>query len=603
MRLLIFVLSLSCFPAAFTSKATGNWSSGGQTTWNEVGVPGAGDTASIGAHTVTVDVNTTIGTSPNNNTTKVVEMTSGSGRLIIGAGVTFTILGNRGSVNSAVLQQDAGSTVTFDNSASGGSPVYEDLNEGFTSYVFNGTAGNLATIQAISGQTFKLNNNWAQMDATYFVFRRASNLLTGAIISPVNMSDGLIDQSSEMRITISGGTNNVILDRITFTSGTGTTDLRVDSATYTSGTRRVYRCVLEKLFETSSLGFSFDENYFGGGLAIAPSTTTAHPPRLNMVIQPDMDTQTIPFSSTRNYYVNERPTGNPHFIRPTALLGADNHTTQSIFESQAPDLVDIGDAFLFATGDTSGGNKTVGQNNIVLKSAASGNNAASGTLVTLLNVGSAFLSEWYRNTVNVNDSSVGGLGKRGAVAVAEGGGGFAGQVAALKSNVAWGSSASQGCLGERVSGTTLDIITAAGADYNWKYNLSAGDNQRSYEDKTGSGALWTAGDAVAAGVGNNDSTTDPQFVDSARNCAAWATARGYGSTYASALTAIKSDVTRTADLINYVFEGFKVSNSSMRTSGYDGAAVGAANYAKPGRTVAAAAALKTAAATRYGVSF
>ncbi len=42
--------------AAFTSKASGNWSSAGQTTWNEVGVPVAGDTVTIAAnHVVTVD--------------------------------------------------------------------------------------------------------------------------------------------------------------------------------------------------------------------------------------------------------------------------------------------------------------------------------------------------------------------------------------------------------------------------------------------------------------------------------------------------------------------------------------------------------------------
>ena len=42
--------------AAFTSKATGNWSAAGQTTWNEVGVPVAGDTVTIAnTHVVTVD--------------------------------------------------------------------------------------------------------------------------------------------------------------------------------------------------------------------------------------------------------------------------------------------------------------------------------------------------------------------------------------------------------------------------------------------------------------------------------------------------------------------------------------------------------------------
>jgi len=40
--------------AAFTSKATGNWNTTGQTTWNEVGAPGAGDTVTIqNTHVVT----------------------------------------------------------------------------------------------------------------------------------------------------------------------------------------------------------------------------------------------------------------------------------------------------------------------------------------------------------------------------------------------------------------------------------------------------------------------------------------------------------------------------------------------------------------------
>ena len=37
----------------FTSKAVGNWNATGQTTWNEVGAPASGDTASI-SHAVTV---------------------------------------------------------------------------------------------------------------------------------------------------------------------------------------------------------------------------------------------------------------------------------------------------------------------------------------------------------------------------------------------------------------------------------------------------------------------------------------------------------------------------------------------------------------------
>lgn len=40
--------------ASFTSKATGDWKTEGQTTWNEAGHPVAGDSVSIGAHTISL---------------------------------------------------------------------------------------------------------------------------------------------------------------------------------------------------------------------------------------------------------------------------------------------------------------------------------------------------------------------------------------------------------------------------------------------------------------------------------------------------------------------------------------------------------------------
>jgi len=95
--------------------------------------------------------------------------------------------------------------------------------------------------------------------------------------------------------------------------------------------------------------------------------------------------------------------------------------------------------------------------------------------------------------------------------------------------------------------------------------------------------LWTAGDAVDAGVDTHQGTGDPQFVDSTRNMAKWATARGYGSTRADAIAAIVADTTRIPDLIDYVFEGFKVANTSMRTAGHDGTPPGAANFHKAAR--------------------
>jgi hypothetical protein len=82
--LLILCASIS-WGAVFTSKATGNWSATGQTTWNEVGVPASGDRVTI-THAVTVDANTTVG-----------ESVSAS---ISGAGLTSIVVAtNVGTVN------------------------------------------------------------------------------------------------------------------------------------------------------------------------------------------------------------------------------------------------------------------------------------------------------------------------------------------------------------------------------------------------------------------------------------------------------------------------------------------------------------------------
>lgn len=131
----------------------------------------------------------------------------------------------------------------------------------------------------------------------------------------------------------------------------------------------------------------------------------------------------------------------------------------------------------------------------------------------------------------------------------------------------------------------MDVITPGNADYNWTFNLSAGNNQRFYQDNDGGGSpLWTAGDAIAAGVDVHQGIGDPQFYDRSRNIQSWTLDRGYGSTYADGLAAIRANPTRTEDLINYVFEGFRCSNPATRNAAHDGGCVGAANFYKSSRT-------------------
>jgi|GEM_PF-6662216 len=105
----------------------------------------------------------------------------------------------------------------------------------------------------------------------------------------------------------------------------------------------------------------------------------------------------------------------------------------------------------------------------------------------------------------------------------------------------------------------------------------------------------------AVGVGANDFSADPQFVDKTRTLAGWAAARSYGSTETDAETAIYADPTIISDLVDYMFEGFKPQNIAFRTSGHDGGMVGAANYHRNASTTVINAA-RSAALSAYGVT-
>jgi hypothetical protein len=506
-------------------------------------------------------------------------MTSASSVLAVASNVTLTVKGNIGHVNGSTHTQQAGSTVTFDNSASGGSPIYTFINVGFSNFNFNGSSGSLVTIQAIAGQSAGMGVPWANFTATYGVFRRINALGTSNNLTSLSISDSTFDTCGRIRPTSTSATINIIFDRNTFIAGTHSTeDLNLSVTTAaTSGTRRIFKNTFSKSVTYNAKSFSVTGNYFASGFAsVAGSTWTF---RLNFVKQDGSlnggNGQLFPSSLERNYFVVDNLIGNPHFVAPTALLSADTIVSQNIFEAHTPDLIDTGDSVLVNATATSGGNKIIGRNNIVLINSYPSVSVTSGTLLTAFGAGTS-ATEWYRNTANVNDSIA--AGKRGMFAFSEGGSSTT--LNAMKSNLGWGSSATQGYLGERVAGTTKDLILAAGADYNWTFNLSAGDNQRGYEDRLASNALWTAGDAVAAGVDVHQGTGDPQFYDSARNLASWTAARGYGSTYTDGLTAIQADPARTADLINYIFEGFRPANASLRNAAHDGGIVGAANFYK-----------------------
>ena len=109
--------------AAYTSSQSGNWSSA--STWGGSGPPAAGDTATVAnGHTVTVDVNTTVGSKASGvgHAVAINGASSGSyGTLLVSSGVTLTLRGFDTGSNTlmlinryALFSPLAGSTVLGD---------------------------------------------------------------------------------------------------------------------------------------------------------------------------------------------------------------------------------------------------------------------------------------------------------------------------------------------------------------------------------------------------------------------------------------------------------------------------------------------------------
>jgi len=123
--------------ATFTSKASGSAGASGQTTWNEVGVPGAGDRIEIRGHSITIDSATTIGSSPNVDLSGTGTVGTGgiSSATLAGSGCAFTTQLNVGDIITIGSVQRIVTAIANDNSL---------------------TMSAVATLSA--GQTFTYNN-------------------------------------------------------------------------------------------------------------------------------------------------------------------------------------------------------------------------------------------------------------------------------------------------------------------------------------------------------------------------------------------------------------------------------------------------------------
>lgn len=585
--------------AAFTSKAAGNWSASGQTTWTQTGVPGSGDTVTVN-HAILVDVDTTFdGGAVNAN-------------LTVADGNTLTVQGNVTQL-SCTFTLGAGSTLRF--ATAGGNRTW--TLDRTCPFVVNGTNSAHAVIQ-------KTGSNYAWFPGAGTAFDRpAWDVIycdftgiggSGGAFSLTGRNGGFDAQrirhctfntcgpvfGDHLQFDTAGNKNYQIEDCL-WSNSTGTISIYVDavgSAGNGSGTKTILGCAFDKAPSIHAPGFTCDDNYFHVG---APDSYLLASFARNLVcLNSNAETFTIPSSNATDLYmladhvdVSDRingttGVGNPHFLiytsTPTPTFDG------LILEYPHYSAIDTGDGFLHSTGMVNGTIK----NSLVLPSMADGNLS-----------GSLYSSEHATTGVKLLHNTV--IGKYCQLAFDEVSSGSGdGTITEMKSNLVIGTVASGGAnsafafedvfcdIGGHLP-NAVDTVIPTGVKNNYIHNPFV------YTDVGGHAHPGFHGSLSASPDGTNTLVyggSGPNFVDTARNLATWGVSKGVATGGNMATNSIRRaalDATRAylllnprlvgSELIPWVRAGFAPQNAVLQNAGHDGVTIGAVAFVTTGATV------------------
>lgn len=232
--------------AAFTSKASGNWTASGQTTWNEVGVPGAGDTVSIATgHAITLDQ-----TSPEAVTCTSITI-AGTGTLVIPDSTTFTInadIINNGTATTGAIVVGTGQAVVVNGQVtnastgaaikSGGSGTVTITNSGSTA-ILNSSSGDAVHMLGTGAVTVTGAISQTGTEACLFVQSvSTAHAVTGAVSNTGATNRGAIFTTAGT-VTIAGDVSATANYGIGTTNGT----IVLDGNCLSSGGAAVLRII------------------------------------------------------------------------------------------------------------------------------------------------------------------------------------------------------------------------------------------------------------------------------------------------------------------------------------------------------------------------
>lgn len=569
--------------ALITTAQTGNWSS--TSTWTGGVVPADGDTVEIN-HAVTVDVDTTVGASPaavalnTYITDSVVADVEADANITVAGGVTLTVRGNV-ALDNCQLIQEAGSTFEFD-----ASQATDPTNQNYwvaisttwantnTWWECRGTSGNRCSIisnsgggNGYTGSVSSVTSSGAVVggcfrNTTFTNFTRIGTA-TLTVAKPYfsgnvdfSISDSIFDACGDITsIGTVATTSDYIFERNTFKNSVGTQNINFSSATAkdVANTRSLSGSVFDKRATLNTpQDFNLDDCVF---LLGATGTTNAKAASLDNIFASNA-VQNGPvscFGDFTNCVLHKNgDIANPRWIQLANSFASD--VTGCIFDMSGANIGDFGDILPLGSGATGTFNIT---ENVFLPDHSSP--------FALLGAASGQVINYNKNTsayqINVNETTAG----------------YVGQIGSFQDNIVWGDAPNSHYMIQDIAGTAVaDIVSSANCDYNCDFNLIAGVEGNGIN-------IPITGTPNANGV-----TADPQFVDDTRNIETWDASLGGAGTAANALAELGKINTpehnpayTTANLVQYIRDGFAPTNPTLDGAASDGFTIGAVAFSGP----------------------
>lgn len=563
--------------AAITSAQSGNLSLG--SSWVGGVPPGNGDSYIVAnGHTITVDVNTTVGTSPAATGTDAITVQTG-GNMNIAAAVALTCRGDLTIATGSAVTMAAGSSLIMDSTqAAVPANAKYKIKTGTSHYlqgklICNGTSGSRCTVKAhdsggyaniqsgfIAGGLQAYFTDFANLRGdTYGMYLLA---LDGA--GKITLEDCTIDNCNMVRILhYNAAASDGVVEIVRTTwSNSQVTSLYLyrDANDYTSVT------LTDSVFDAlatiiSANNVSVDGCVFRGGVSSASAGTWTVWTNSAIRCTSTTISSCYLFGDLTDSYVEQVGLSNGHIMQITVGGGVTYKAIRCVLQQ-------VGD---FGNGEwmPNHANPHTGilEYCIMLPYAGSANKNAYSVGVELLNN-----ADVYKGMNHCTCYHAGAHVGHELTPTPEG------ALLYFKNSIVWSeSTAGGGFMVLDLQDSSPNVTDAANIRNNCHFGLAA-----TYPDLKCSGGA----------PGANDVNVDPQFVDATRNILTWGEANGLVSPdYDDVWDAMSDPDTYAwatpAALVAYVRAGFAPTNATLQNAGDDAVTMGAVEgvFASSGASV------------------